>query len=590
MIVRLSRLVTRSILILPILGLAAPASSRAATYYVGTGATCGDQPNDRPSLAAALLSAALTTANDEIRLTRTLAYTNVSLDLVDWHPGVAGAVTIAGGYDNCDDAAPSGRIELVGQNGSSLVTVTTSGQPTSTVTLRALDLRDAEFRGLVVTQGGAVTLQNVWIHGNAGGVLVGTGGGLSADAATEITDNELSFDGGGISCSGSGSYVGFSGKLLRNISTSGGGGSLYVGPGCHAELFAGALLEGHGEFPGGEDNALFGGGVAVEDGVLIANGGANQVRIRGHQTWGLGLGGGVYASGANAVVSLTNTVIEDNNARLAGAGIYAANGATVVMDRAAACPFIFSCSVIRSGRLLGGQDGEAMSVDDAVIRLRRTVVAENGLQSASALFPGNLIFAGGAGEIELDGVLLWKNHAVHLLVAEGAGSTITGQYITAATNSYEIDDVVSDSFFGLADVGELGIYSSILQDTKGFETLSGGTTVQDCLLVDTLNGMNPGGYFVGFAQFISPGTGDFRQLPQSWGVDFCDELFVPWPGSLDVERQARGVDIAGNPDGAPGIGGGKFDAGFDEVLSASNLIFADGFESGNVSSWSAAVP
>ena len=186
-------------LLLLALGSLGARSAEAAIYYVGTGPTCGDQPNDRPSLAAALLSAAFTTANDEIRLTGTLTYANQALSLVDWHAGVAGTLTLAGGYTDCDDAGASGRTALSGQAGDSLIAVTTASQPTSVVTLRALELSGAEFRGVVVGDGAQVTLQNVWIHDNAGGVLVSSGGELSGDSATEVTDNELTLNGGGIS-------------------------------------------------------------------------------------------------------------------------------------------------------------------------------------------------------------------------------------------------------------------------------------------------------------------------------------------------------------------------------------------------------
>lgn len=564
-----------------------PTAAEAAVYYVGTGPTCGDGPNDRPSLGAALLSAAFTTADDEIRLTRTLSYTNIGLDLVDWHPGVAGRITIAGGFDNCDDAVPSGRIALAGQTGDSLLTVTTSSQPSSMVTLRALEMTGAEFRGVVVSQGGELALQNVWIHHNGGGALVAAGGSLAVDATSEITDHAPHYaEGGGIDCSGSGSYVSLSGKLRRNQVTAG-GGSLYVGNGCVVEMFGGALLEGNGDFPGGDDSASYGGGVFVDNGTLVAHGGASQVVIRKHQVWGIGQGGGIFASGPSANVVLFNTRIEDNDARLSGAAIHAENGATVVMDRVAACPLVFSCSVLAGGRLIGGWYGMAVSVDDAVVSLRRTVVVDHGIASNSENV--RLFHAAAGAQLELDGVLIARNQAVRLFESTG-GSTVLGQYVTSALNSYTVGGSQVDPWVAIADGGTVGFYSSIFDDSKGFQALSGGAVDADCLLVDSATGLSAGTYWIGVPQFVNAAGGDLRQVAGSPGVDFCDEQLVPWPGSTDVELDPRGGDISGNPNGSPGIAGGLYDVGFSESPPSSNLIFVDGFESGNTGAWSSTTP
>lgn len=568
--------------------LAVPAS--AAIYYVGTGASCGDSANDRPNLGAALLSAALNAGPDEIRLTRTLTFTNQALDLVDWHATAAGALTLAGGYDDCDDGSASGRTALVGRLGDSLVVVRTSAQPSSVVTLRALELSGSEFRGVAVGSGGRLTLQDVWVHDNGGGALVTAEGRLTVDAASSLTDHDDHYpNGGGVSCSGAGAYFALYGKLQRNQATQG-GGNLHVGPGCLAELFGGALIEGRGEFPGGEESASFGGGVYVDNGVLTANGGASRVVIRLHDVSVVGKGGGLFVSGLDAVVQLTNTLIRDNSARLAGAAMHVEGGASLTMDRAEQCPFLISCSQIDGNRLVGGIEGEAVSVDSsATARLRRTVVNQNGWGAPilATQLP-RLFHVGRGGTLVLDGVGMGNNFAVHLLHAE-TGGTVVGQYVTAARNWYQIGELVYDPWSAVSDNGRVYLYSSIFDDTKGVQTLSGGILTADCLLVDSFNGLPPGSFFVGVPQFINAASNDLRQLPTSPGVDFCDETFVPWPGGIDIERQPRGVDLAGNPDGFPGIAGGLFDAGFDEVIGGI-LPFADGFEAGSAGGWSVKFP
>lgn len=549
--------------------------AEAAVYYVGQGPTCGDHPNDRTSLLAALFAASATTADDEIRLTATVSYTNTTLNLFNWHPGTWGRLTLAGGYEHCDDTVPSGRTLIDGASGNSLVTVTTTTQPSSVVTLRALELSGAEFRGLVVGASGEVTLENVWIHDNAGGVLVG-GGQLWADAATEITDNDLSFDGGGIACSGAGSDFVFAGQLRQNTSNAR-GGNLYVGPGCVGVLEGGAILEGSSPF----FDADFGGGIFVDDGSLIARGGASRVIVRGH-TADQG-GGGLFASGPNAYVDLSNTAFQGNWSFGGGGAIYAEDGALVTLYRATDCPFIFSCSDLRNN--IGYGEGDALLVDDATVRLRHTVVVSNG--DESAVSPSTEIFkVRNAGRLELNGVLVFRNGARRLFEV-GTGGVVEAQYVTAADNWYQVDGVrfpphvaVTSSFSSFA-----AFHSSILLNTAGFLALDGGTTIASCLLVDTATGFPTGSSFLGLALFVNAATGDLRQVPSSQGVDMCNEQLVPWRGSRDVELHVRGIDHPANANGAPGLAGGTFDAGFDEVVPPGYL-FSDGFEAGGLQVWS----
>jgi hypothetical protein len=568
-------------LTLAFVALATPAT--AAVFYVGTGPTCDGHPS---TIAGAMLAAAFNAGPDEIRLTATLTYADQTLDFVDWDPaaGGAGALVIAGGYADCNDTTPSGRTMIDGQAGTSLVTVRTSSRPSSVLTLRDVVLRGAEFRGAVVSDGGSLTLQNVLVTYNGGGVQVFPGGSLAADAVTEISEHDYHVNGGGIACSGAGSYVSFRGKLLRNV-TSAGGGNLYVGSGCITELHGGALIEGRGGF-GADWSALNGGGIYVDDGVLVAHGGASRVIVRDHAA--IDYGGGLFATGTNAVVSLVNTAFLGNYARIHGGGIYAENGASVIMDRAQACPFIISCSQIAGNRATN--QGLAVYADDAQIALSRTIVNDNGWPTESGFTATSVIWATNGAEIELDGTGLVGNRTTDVLTMNASAGVI-GQYVTIARNSYTPDDIPTNSWAAVADGGHVALHSSILVDTKGINVSNGGTKSASCLLADTTNGLPAGSFALGIPQFINAAGGDFRQLSTSPGVDFCDESSVPWPGSEDIELQPRGLDHPDNPNGSPGIAGGLFDVGFDEVDPGPSVaIFADGFESGGTGAWSATVP
>jgi hypothetical protein len=54
----------------------------------------------------------------------------------------------------------------------------------------------------------------------------------------------------------------------------------------------------------------------------------------------------------------------------------------------------------------------------------------------------------------------------------------------------------------------------------------------------------------------------------------------------DFDVEDRPYDVPFNANGSPGVGGGTYDLGADEVRPT----FADGFESGNTSRWSTTVP
>jgi hypothetical protein len=74
--------------------------------------------------------------------------------------------------------------------------------------------------------------------------------------------------------------------------------------------------------------------------------------------------------------------------------------------------------------------------------------------------------------------------------------------------------------------------------------------------------------------FINEAGGNLRLALGSPALDYCDDAGYS-PTFSDIDIQARGTDLAGNPDGSPGVPGGRFDLGFDELI---DTLFADRFE------------
>jgi hypothetical protein len=87
-------------------------------------------------------------------------------------------------------------------------------------------------------------------------------------------------------------------------------------------------------------------------------------------------------------------------------------------------------------------------------------------------------------------------------------------------------------------------------------------------------------------QFRNALAGDLRVGFTSPAIDFCDATLFQ-PTHTDRDGENRGYDVAGNANGSPGLPGGLYDLGADEVR---DLLLVDGFESGNTALWSGQSP
>ena len=557
----------------------------AATHWVGSSPQCTGA-NVHSTLGAALFAAAFSSADDEIRLTDTVSYAGGVPELINWHPGVAGALTIAGGYDDCFGSR-TGKTTLSSNSGA-IIEVSTTSQPSSVVTLRHLELTGGPSRAVIATGGAEVALDDVWVHHNYAGALVTSGASLSLHANSSIEDNtDFVSVGGGISCSGSGTYVGISGSLKRNYATN--GGNLQVGAGCTAELFGGALIQGLGAIPS-SSAALFGGGIYVgPDGFLVAQGGSSQVVIRDH--YATSSGGGLYISGTGAAV-LFNTRFLNNLASEEGGAIVARDGGIasvqLTMDRATECPFLISCSEIDFAEVLV-RNGHAIFVDNSRVMIRRTVIDEVG--DSSNPWNDSIIYATNGALVQIDGLGIGRSGATRIFHATD-GSVIEAGHVTTTLNSYQGTSGPAEPWTAVLESGSsFDARNSIFASTRGFSASGGSTVSGVCNLVDTGNGMPPGSFFVGVPLFNHAPSGDWRQTPASPGVDMCAENAFDFSGTDDIEKQSRPVDEATNANGSPGQAGQIYDAGFDEVHANITIpIFIDGFESGNTSQWSSSTP
>ena len=108
----------------------APANSvLAAIYWIGRNTVaCDAEANAHDFLSLAIVAAALTAENDEIRMTDTVSYVGSlgKSTFTDFMPGVRGSLIVSGGYADCG-SSQTGRAIVDGTTGDSF-TVNTSNR------------------------------------------------------------------------------------------------------------------------------------------------------------------------------------------------------------------------------------------------------------------------------------------------------------------------------------------------------------------------------------------------------------------------------------------------------------------------------
>ncbi len=539
----------------------------AAVITVGSDGAC-----DHSTITNALF-AALAAGPDEIRIARNQTYTNLFIHLTDWSPATTGVVTLAGGYDNCSDTVPSGVTVIDGQAANPVVEVDTSGQPTSEAILRNLDLTGSGEEGLRVEGGGIVSSIGSTMRSNAGGgVVVVDGATFTADSGTEISQNL----GSGIACF-TASEVNTAANIHNNLATTGGG--IYAGSNCDMNILPSSWIN--------LNDAGFGGGLFASSGAVVV---VDGVASGGFQTqiWGNSAtdhGGGIYATGSATTVLLLNSHLVNNDAGLQGGGIWASGGAVVRMDRVdGGCYDLQRCSDLSLNRVnlvSGTVHGATAWVESgAELELYQTRIEGSTIVASATL--GSVLLATGAGStITVEGVNFWNNQGPDALFEGQSGAGIFAAFVTASGNSY-ISGTLSARPIALSG-GSTGTLNSSIYFPNSAVIGGASLTEADCLILSNTTNLPGGASFIDTSDplFASAAGGNLRLRPGSPAVDYCDTgLYTPV--HFDGDHEARGFDLALNANGTPGVNGGLFDLGFDEVRP----LFVGDFEVGNCSAWS----
>lgn len=546
-------------------------SARAALYYVGASAAqC-----DATTIEAAVALAAATAADDEVRLTRTLTYDDLALQINGFDPDVTGDLVLSGGWDDCLDASPSGRTTLIGDGSSRVVVVAGASGAAAPVevTLRALEIRGGSD-GVAALLRTRLLVEDSWIHHNLRGGIVGAGAELEIGAATLVAQNLGSTHGGGLACALVSGRLVVAGTVRNNSAFTQGGG-IFATEDCEVVLRAGATIV--------ENGAGSGGGISITDGARLTGGGAGAVPARIADNIATAMGGGIYFAGPAPQSLLGNVRIESNRAA-GGGGVFLEGDVVFQLERFnfELCADPVRCTTLSGNRTTSaaGWGSAALVGDGAQFRMMQGYIEDNGGDGASS----QVLTASASGSIFLEGVQIAGNDTESIFHSVAGGNLLAG-FVTAARNRYwdeTIEEFVDSNAADLSDGGALNVYTSILADHGPFASVGGVTIYGDCLMVETTEGMTEfTATMVGVdPRFRDPAGGDLHLRPDSPAIDSCD-AGVYSPVDIDFDLDARGFDSPMHVDEI-----GRFDRGADE----SPLLFANGFESGNTGAWSASVP
>lgn len=498
-------------------------------------------------------------------------------------------LVIEGGYETCDGPRTAEPTEILGSLADSVVAVAANAG-TADVTLRGLYLRNGQAErggGAYVGAGADVVFDEVRFSTNTATIL---GGAIYATTGSTVelldttVDGNSAGSGGGIMCSGCDLTLLQGNSILGNTATIRGGG-IYV-------YQQGQLTLG----PGNDvsfNTARLGAGISAFDGHVALLGGAGQpIQLR-ENTASTGSanthkGGGVLLEGASTLEG-THVEFVANEVKL---NTGACGGGLAVVEQSQAQLWSEGPdTLLFEGNQIN--DGSAICVlDEAQLSLFGAALRENLPMGAG--FSSVVQVRGDDAFLNTEGLVMTRNQADTLLDATSGALVVLAHASThanAGSAGGSITSVVRAEHTGT----DVQVVMSILDESTSpsfepFQINPSSAFYAECLMIaGTPQGLPTMDHLLTgtFANvWIQPGQDDFHLHPASPAIDFCDSGYYTTQAP-DYDHGARGVD---DPATADNYAGAIVDLGADEFGSGqADEIFSAGFESGDLSEWSAVV-
>ncbi len=557
----------------------------AATFTVGTGTGCSHS-----TFADAITAAENSAGADTIRLTRSIAYNQVSAVIE-----TSQELTITGGFATCTQATSDGILTVLdGAGGSATSVLRITGNTGAIIKLESLTIRNGDvggtgYGGGVYFRGdGILEIQRSAITNN----IAGYGGGIYAEGLggnaelvigenVSIVGNTARYSGGGVYVEALEMTMVDPGSIILNneatgVGTAGGyGGGLMVLSSSHTAV-ATVGTTGPNDFGAIRGNrARYGGGAAVVAaeangvGASIVIAGTNPdhwVGVRGNTA--TVAGGGFYARSADsslgsislADVKLRNFAISDNVAPDGAAiylekeGIWGGRAFFTPSMGGGQCPVGRACGEISRN---DASDGTQLT-SGAIVHVRPDAAVAFGEFVGSAAVPsrsgilmsenrgGRLFYASGnEASMYLDNVVMTDNQLSQEVIRSASEevSRLRLRNVTVAGNQIGAGHVIAKYFDTSIDA------SIIWQPGKTTLQNNGGTLTVTQVIASEVGSLNAGPEaFAANPRFTDPGRGDYSIRAASPAVDGAgaspsilgDVLGLPRNIDLDSAAFSRG--------------------------------------------------